>query len=205
MSIVSEYNKRLSVFKSLKTRYNIDYNFKPPQTITRGSINRLDRAIEELKRIESVRKSKLEYEEFNNLPPRKDEDTAADMRWVLNFKVYYKNLINRVWFGKMVTPLVATAVENTIAGIDEIVNNAIEEHSYAWVRERLQNYGRGLRQKVQRLVLAVIDTGDGGYNTNENPWKQDTAGNAGRSRFNADIEELADTLEQQVPIYIIFS
>lgn len=220
MSLASEYRKRMGVYNRLATQYNVHLpknemvvgkgaserlKYKPSKRITQGSLNRLNKDIKELQRIISVRKAKMEYEEFDKQIPAKSGDTNADRQWVRNFKVFYNDLINRVWEGTSVTSLVKTGVSNVISAINQMIDDAVMEHSYAWVRERLQSYGSSLKKKVTRLVLAVIDTGKHGYNTNENPWESDSAGEAGRARFQEDIEELADRLEQQVPIYILFA
>ena len=67
MTLQQRYNQRYGVYKGLVTRwtnagYNIQSDYVPPKRITEGSIRRLEREIEEIRRQKDVQEARVEVE-----------------------------------------------------------------------------------------------------------------------------------------------
>lgn len=75
-----------------------------------------------------------------------------------------------------------------------IIVEAIRKNGFSDIIDGIKSFVSSQGRMVERFAMSVIDTGNGGFNTNSRWFRKDKYGNAGRQRFLQFAEELCNAL-----------
>ena len=147
----------------------------------------------------SVEAQKRKYEEFLAKQEEEEKNAKAVAELAIN---NLKSMIATA-VDSLGTPLTRRGGELSAIVLLEIIDDSIDTWGVIDTYRELKKWGLDFRKKIERMVLAVIDTkGAGRYNTNTLAFKKDSKGEIGRQRYKNDVEGLARALKVDIPSII---
>lgn len=140
----------------------------------------------------SVEAQKRKYEEFLAKQEEEEKNAKAVAELAIN---NLKSMIATA-VDSLATPLTRRGGELSAIVLLEIIDDSIDTWGLIDTYKELKKWSLDFRKKIERMVLAVIDTkGAGRYNTNTFAFKKDSKGEIGRQRYKDDVEGLARALK----------
>lgn len=140
----------------------------------------------------SVAAQKRRYEKFLEKQEEEEKNAEAVAELAIN---NLKSMIATA-VDSLSTPLTRRGGELSAIVLLEIIDDSIDTWGLIDTYKELKKWSLDFRKKIERMVLAVIDTkGAGRYNTNTFAFKKDSKGEIGRQRYKDDVEGLARALK----------